>query len=144
MGDTPRSVKRFVNVYQIVKILRRGQVSVADTPLSDLQVAAFLLAIAEGLPELSWRLFDQVRIEPGVTALEVLLDNPVFAACELERKRLKDWLSLNARYGWNALDAGRLAERATDVERFLFRVASRGGASIAGLRPQLVHVIQER
>ena len=128
----------------ILKILRRGQVSVAGTPLSDLQVAAFLLAIAEGLPELAWRLFDRVRVEPGVTVLGALVDHPVFAACERERKRLKDWLVLNARYGWHDLDTGRLAEQVTDVERFLFRVASRGGASIVGLRPHLVHVIQER
>jgi hypothetical protein len=89
MGDTPRSVKRFVNVYQLVKILRRARAQTAGGFPPDDQIAAFLLAVAEGLPELSWRLVDLAAQQPGPTTLSEMLDVPLLAQCPSELKRLQ-------------------------------------------------------
>jgi hypothetical protein len=139
MGDTPRSVKRFVNVYQLVKILRRGR-SVSDGFPPDEQLTAFLLAVAEGLPELGWRLFDEVADGVAKTPLSMLLNAPVFMQCPAELKCAKEWLARNPI--WNAVPADRIADLATDVGRFLFRVAPRGGPGTGAQAPQVVHVIQ--
>ena len=91
MGDTPRSVKRFVNVYQLVKILRRARAQTASGSLPEDRIAAFLLAVAEGLPELSRHLFDLAAQQP-LTTLSAMLDVPLLAQCPSELKRLQDWL----------------------------------------------------
>jgi hypothetical protein len=145
MGETPRSVKRFVNVYQLIKILRRGKTQGSSEQPPDEQLAAFMLAIAEGLPGLSRQLFDQAASEPvKTTSLTVLLEYPALAGWEAERKRLRAWLSKPENMGWGLIHSGRLAELATDVVRFLFRVAPLCGAEMSVMRPQLVHVIQDR
>ena len=47
LGDTPRSVKRFVNVYQLIKSIARARGSYTA---ADAQAVLFLLALATGQP----------------------------------------------------------------------------------------------
>jgi hypothetical protein len=124
MGDTPRSVKRFVNVYQLIKILRRGRTPVMTGSPSDEEVAAFLLAVAEGLPNLGSRIFDKSADAPGNKTLWMVLEDPSLGACLSELKRLKAWL--DSRETWKNLSMGDVAVLAAEVKRFVFGVIPRG------------------
>jgi hypothetical protein len=143
MGHTPRSIKRFVNVYQLVKILNLRRTPAASGPPTDDEIAAFLLAVAEGLPGIGWRLLDEVAEDPAM-ALPDILERPTFAAHRSEIERLKDWLEDNRNADWKLVTGERLAEVAVDVRRFLFRGAPDAESGLGLARPQLVHVIQER
>jgi len=59
LGQTPRSVKRFVNLYWLLKSIALTQVSdfIADKPFADFKQVLFLLAVLTGLPELSHEFF---------------------------------------------------------------------------------------
>lgn len=52
LGDTPRSVKRFVNVYQLLKMM---DVTPTGVDPADHEVAAVLLGLDEGRPDLAHR-----------------------------------------------------------------------------------------
>jgi hypothetical protein len=121
MGRTPRSIKRFVNVYQLVKILRRGRTPNEGGPPSDDEIAAFLLAVAEGLPEIGWRLLDEAAAHHD-RALSAMLDQPVYAAYPAELARLREWLADGRNAAFGPVTGERLDAVASDVRRFLFRV----------------------
>ena len=59
LGETPRSVKRFTNVYLLVKSIARhsGRAPAA----ADDEVLIFLLALATGHPEVAAELFDEIE-----------------------------------------------------------------------------------
>ena len=71
MGTTPRSVKRFANLYQLMKILRRGQDPNRQLRPTDEELTAFVLALAEGLPEFRRAL--TIRAERSKTIKRVLV-----------------------------------------------------------------------
>jgi peptidoglycan hydrolase CwlO-like protein len=143
MGQTPRSIKRFVNVYQLVKILRHSRTPTIGGPPSDDEIAAFLLAVGEGLPQLGWRMLDEVANNPSQT-LSAILTKPIFTCYAAEFKRLKEWLMDSRNATWNGVPSDRLNAVASDVRRFLFRIDPELESSTTVARPQLVHVIQER
>jgi hypothetical protein len=143
MGRTPRSIKRFVNVYQLVKILRRSSPSSEGGSPSDEEIAAFLLAVAEGLPALGPRLLEAVANPPGPTLSDILAAQG-FAANPVELARLNQWLDDARNAAWKSVPGSRLGGVAWDVRRFLFRVAPDSVAGLRMARPRLVHVIQER
>jgi predicted nuclease with TOPRIM domain len=143
MGHTPRSIKRFVNVYQLAKILRRSRPRTADSLPADEEIAGFLLAVAEGLPGLGWRLLDEAADEPA-QALPVLLNRPSLAAYQTEHQRLQDWLADDRNAPWREVSGGRLAALAPDVRRFLFRGTPAAEPGMSLTRPRLVHVIHNR
>jgi hypothetical protein len=58
LGDKPRSIKRFVNVYQLLCALPLPPD--LDSPLYE-EAVAFLLAITDGLPELSAALAEELE-----------------------------------------------------------------------------------
>lgn len=122
MGDTPRSIKRFVNVYQLVKLLRSSRTPTEGGPPSDDEIAAFLLAVAEGLPGLGWTLINVAANKPALT-LSSILNSPDFAACQAERDRLNVWLENDDNVNWRLVASERLAAIALDVRRFLFQRA---------------------
>jgi hypothetical protein len=141
MGDTPRSIKRFVNVYQLVKILRQNREPTDQAAPSDEQIAAFLLAIGEGLPQVGWRLMDEASKYPAQSLADVINRPPLTGFVE-ERKRLDDWLNNPDREHWMQLGNARIEAIASDVQRFLFRTGMQSGSSVTLPQPQLVHVIQ--
>jgi hypothetical protein len=127
MGNTPRSVKRFVNVYQLVKIVHRGtpQPEAASTLPAppDEELLGFLLALGDGLPELAPVLMDALTASHTDLTLQQVLMLPKLQATKHEQRRLDDWLSHHPQ--WQAAPAAALARHVPLVERFLFRVGER-------------------
>ncbi|MEU4236736.1 P-loop NTPase fold protein [Actinoplanes sp. NPDC026619] len=115
VGSTPRTVKRFVNTYRLLKA-RVRDLDNFDHPregVGDHEVVAFLLAVVTGQPaEAAKQLFDTLRREPaGPLCTAVAPNRP-----ELDAVRL--WLAANPRYG-NA-PRHRFAAWAPEVARFSF------------------------
>src|SRR5262249_49385846 len=74
LGETPRSVKRFVNVYRLIKAISLNPAAkfIEDEPHADFKLVLFLLAVLTGLPSISREFFRQLRgeradIEQGQT-----------------------------------------------------------------------------
>jgi len=74
LGETPRSVKRFVNVYRLIKAISLNPASnfIEDEPQADFKLVLFLLAVLTGLPAISREFFRQLHgeradIEQGQT-----------------------------------------------------------------------------
>jgi hypothetical protein len=65
LGETPRSVKRFVNIYRLIKAVCLDQMTtfVEDKPDADFKQVLFLLAVLTGLPAISREFFRQLRPE---------------------------------------------------------------------------------
>jgi predicted nuclease with TOPRIM domain len=127
MGETPRSIKRFVNLYQLVRIIYRTTnpltTSVTAGQPTDEQLIAFLLAIGDGLPVIGPLLMKSIReankINPDMQLRSVLTDLPSAQQSD-ERIRLDEWfLGIN---NWEDIQVTRLANLLPMVERFLFRV----------------------
>lgn len=94
LGETPRSIKRFVNVYQIMKILRYGHGRPLENPSYE-YISAFWLAIAEGIPELASALMKLVRCKQENRTLSLALEDTKFnpyREYSNDRDRLKGWL----------------------------------------------------
>jgi hypothetical protein len=146
MGRTPRSVKRFVNLYQLMKVLRLGRAhgEIQQTP-SDEYLAAFLLAVAEGLPTVGVALMrERVKFDPPTSTLQAFIQSQTPGNEEVVR--LTTWLAQPEQgSAWQALELSRLVSVADDVQRFLFRrveLTRPDGAT--AFRPQLVHIVQDR
>jgi len=74
LGQTPRSVKRFVNVYRLIKAVSLDQSPkfVEDRPDADFKLVLFLLAVLTGLPSISREFFrllstERLKIEQAKT-----------------------------------------------------------------------------
>ena len=65
LGRTPRSVKRFVNIYRLIKAVSLDQAAkfVQDRPDADFKQVLFLLAVLTGLPAISREFFRLLRAE---------------------------------------------------------------------------------
>lgn len=65
LGQTPRSVKRFVNIYRLIKAisLNQGMKFVEDSPYANFKLVLFLLAVLTGVPSISSEFFRQLRAE---------------------------------------------------------------------------------
>jgi hypothetical protein len=115
LGDTPRRVKRFVNVTQLLLALPPSLEADAQAP-PDREVVAFLAAVNSGLPELAPRLFDAVDAGGSsslLDAVEALTD-----VADDDRNRLTAWL--RAQPAWGALALARLDTRLDVVRRLSF------------------------
>jgi hypothetical protein len=118
LGDTPRTVKRLVNVYQLLTAIpgvrRNGQQAPADT-----FVVALLVAVNGGLPKLAPELFQLARRSTDATTLAELVEDVEVTAASDEKARLRDWLQ--PRPPWRRLPASRLLTHLDLVERVGFR-----------------------
>jgi hypothetical protein len=124
VGSTPRAVKRFVNIYLLVRAMGQGQG--LDLP-PDGQLA-LLLAIATGLPRLATELFP--RLHNTTAPLTSLLpkannDKASTDTDEQERGRFNTELAVLTR--WLAAEPGRTSVTITGtspwlslIERFRF------------------------
>jgi hypothetical protein len=115
LGDTPRRVKRFVNVTQLLLALPPSLEHDAQQP-PDRSIVAFLAALNSGMPALASRLFDAV--EPG--SMRTLLDvvNALAGVPRDERDALVEWLMADQL--WASLPLWRLATRLDVVRRLSF------------------------
>jgi hypothetical protein len=144
MGATPRSIKRLTNMYQLLKVLRRPRRDVAVSPGEE-QLIGFVLALADGLPELRQALFDRAaRAQPGETLAAVLQaeKDTTFEDCVTQLERLDQWLNA-APDVWKQVELSRIDDVARDVSQFLFRVGDGGNGADAENR-LIVHLIRDR
>src|SRR5262249_44582776 len=96
VSATPRAVKRFINVYLLVRSVGRGR----GWPLPERGQLALLLAIAHGLPELADHLLPRLAtVEPDQRTLRTLLDDPPTRDPSEELATLKAWADTHP--DWN-------------------------------------------
>ncbi|MGH8887419.1 MAG: P-loop NTPase fold protein [Egibacteraceae bacterium] len=115
LGDTPRSVKRFANVYQLMKSMRRSQRQPADGAV------ILLLAVATGLPGLARTLLGTVeRHHTGPFALDEVLKDLADPALAVQHRQLSDWLDQHP--DCKTLDTPDLPDWTALIRRFSFRL----------------------
>jgi hypothetical protein len=116
LGDTPRSIKRFVNVYQLLCALPVPHD--VGSPLYE-RAAAFLLALTDGLPDLYDALRDELEKQTGGQTLESAVDAVRAKVCAEHIARYEEW----AKHHPDLVAAGveRFAEPVRRVHRFSFR-----------------------
>jgi hypothetical protein len=116
LGDTPRQVKRFVNVFQFLMAMPPSLAVDGKDP-SDRAVVAFFAAVHDGLPKLAERLC--VAVDDGAAgSLQSVLEN-LAGVPDAERRRLADWLD-DARPQWESLELSRLSTRLDLIHRLSF------------------------
>jgi KAP family P-loop domain len=116
LGDTPRRVKRFVNVTQLLLALPPSLESDTRDP-PDREIVGFLAALNSGLPALASRLFDAV--EPGSMRQLSEVVSSLTGVPDDERDRLTAWLVANPT--WSTLPLARLETRLDVVRRLSFQ-----------------------
>lgn len=118
LGDTPRRVKRFVNVTQLLLALPPSLENDTKSP-PDRSIVAFLAAVNSGLPGLAPSFFD--LITPGSSdKLLVTAENLTSVPVD-EKGQLVDWL--HAHDTWASLPLERLNTRLDTVRRLSFQRA---------------------
>jgi hypothetical protein len=144
IGRSPRAIKRFVNLYRLVKATldqTHHPLVVEERALvGDHRAVLFMLAVVTGLPDLSRRFFETIRRgetlneeqhksgEPSEHNLSWVLNNLGMlqtGAAEADRKRLADWLDTYREQAWLTAPLRYFAGRAAQVSRYSFRVEQR-------------------
>ncbi|MGB8648729.1 MAG: P-loop NTPase fold protein [Anaerolineae bacterium] len=150
LGLTPRAVKRYVNIYRLVKTMAMSQAQefTADRPDADFKQVLFLLAVLTGLPAISRDFFELLHelelsdetpaegekapphsLEQVLQELQVRVCGPVGAGpltrpaanqAPHEFERLSKWLRTYEKGSWLVLDANPLAAWMPQVTRFSF------------------------
>jgi len=115
LGDTPRRVKRFVNVTQLL-LAMPPSLEVDTRSPADREIVAFLAALNSGLPDLAPRLFDAVDAGAASGLLDAV--NGLTGAPPDELERLTAWLRTEPT--WAALPLARLETRLDVVRRLSF------------------------
>jgi hypothetical protein len=113
LGETPRGVKRFVNVFQLLSVLPVANGK--DNAPSDRQLIAFLSALQHGSGVLARALFEQ--IEDGATGKFGIVVTQTVAR-EADRRKLLAWLS--ERPAWSELAVDRLRSLLPIIRRLSF------------------------
>lgn len=120
LGSTPRAVKRFANLYQLVSALPAVRSAQRGAGAPSEQLAALLLALADGAPALARALFAGIVAGPPETTLGGLCTRAATLAPGPDATRLGTWLA--ARPSWrDGVTAGELAALLPTVTRFSFR-----------------------
>lgn len=120
MGNTPRSVKRFVNLYQLVRIVYRSTAMKGASVNSDYERLAFMLAIGDGLPHLTPVLITALSNANEPDTLISVLDSISAEEFMHEYQTLSTWL--HAEESFQHVSAGDFKLIIDTVKRFLFRV----------------------
>lgn len=112
IGATPRTVKRFVNTFRLLKARSKepGDFGVQRDGIADHDVVAFLLAVVTGQAEAGGDLLAALRREPAGT---------LGSAVSPEPAPIATWLAAHPRYA--EAPVHRFAEWAPEVSRFSFR-----------------------
>jgi hypothetical protein len=141
VGTTPRTVKRFVNTYRLLKA-RADDPAEFDHPqggIGDHEVVAFLLAVVTGRPAVYWRLRLALKCAPDTATLQsVTVGLSPAGRADPALADVLTWLSGYSRYA--GAPAHRYAKWATEVARFSFTpttdVASTAVAAPKHTNPQ--------
>jgi predicted acylesterase/phospholipase RssA len=138
LGHSPRSLKRFVNIYRLVKSIAQTDANAAAaTAQPEPKAALLLLAIVTGMPSISRAFFDGITRaakgpgnrpprnsaevpSPSVTLAQVVADQPMpsDSAARSELERLRGWLSKSP--GWEEIDLDTLTYWAARIYRYSF------------------------
>jgi hypothetical protein len=134
LGQSPRAVKRFVNVYRLIKASAAGRISdfVSDAPDADYRLVIFLLAVVTGLTSASFRIFNEI-LESGAKTIEQLVkglvegsENPSDGETSeqmcAELIRLSEWLKKPSQVKWRSIKGKSLAAWVRQVARFSYRI----------------------
>jgi hypothetical protein len=128
VGTTPRTVKRYVNTYRLLKA-RAQDPALFDEPvggIADHEIVAFLLAVVTGHPALAALLLPALASPPPGATLDTVLtglaapDNT--DALTHSGTCVRAWVTNHPRYAATA--ASRFAEWAAEVARFSFTPAT--------------------
>ncbi|HET7721125.1 MAG TPA: P-loop NTPase fold protein, partial [Acidimicrobiales bacterium] len=112
LGTTPRSVKRFVNVFQLVKTIARAHGPVTQESVERL---LFLLAVSTGPPETARQLFTAIEQSPPPRTLATVVKGLTSPAA------IETWLK--GQPAWRRLHVAELRPWLEPVRRFWFRAA---------------------
>jgi len=135
LGRSPRALKRFVNIYQLIKarltptehkaFIRRN-----DKSLADYEAVLFLLAVDTGLPRVSRLVFDElIAISREPNPRDVDMNKFIKRLDQYKVADTSDWYTLKA---WIADHAAnerfnrgimRIAELVEQVSRYSFQAA---------------------
>ena len=115
LGDTPRRVKRFVNIVQLV-LAMPPELEGAGPPPHDRAIVAFAAALNSGLPAVARELFGLAERAPTVTLGDALAGMTVQPADEVAR--LRNWLT--GAPPWSSMALARLKVRLDVVRRLSF------------------------
>jgi hypothetical protein len=127
VGRTPRAVKRFVNVYRLIKASVRDLRPFLDQsgPFPSYRIVMFLLAVETGLPSLAEPLLAAIaepRGQPNDSrTLADILQLPAFGRAPDELARLEAWRR-QQNDAWDSVPVQTLAAWADRVARFSFRL----------------------
>lgn len=146
LGETPRSVKRFVNLYWLIKTMALTYTPDFDDeqrPYPDYKQVLFLLAVLTGLPAVSGGFFHllhrcqstprikgeaQAAAEPALKDLITDLRGkyasplPANAAALAELERLSVWATAVESGRWHDIRLSELNNWAPQVQRFSFQM----------------------
>lgn len=102
LGRSPRTLKRFVNVYRLFKVREPDVVDFADAdrPDADYLIVLYLLAEVTGRPESASHLFDAIRAA-GDADTTVMKDVP--AGWPQNPRVYKPWLDEVGRFSFRAM-----------------------------------------
>lgn len=121
IGATPRAVKRFINVYLLLKSVGRSR----GWPMPEQGQVAVLLAIAIGLPSLADELLPHLAATQPQTLRTALADTTAEEAASAQLDRLNAWLADHPT--WYDIALAETDRWVDLILRFRFdRVPSRG------------------
>ena len=123
LGDSPRAVKRFVNVYRLMKSLAIGEdeAFLSEGPRASYKLVLFLLAVVTGLPGLSPKLFRALREPLAVTTTITTFAISMEAAYPSDAAVLKAWAAAPDNADWGTLMLSELVPWSRQLARFSFR-----------------------
>ncbi len=121
LGATPRSTKRFVNLYQLVRIIYKLNPDTDKNNIPpDYELMAFSLALGEGLHRLGPKVLKEATHAGSGATFSSILANINHNINEQEYQRLNEWMMKHN--NWGDISAERISETFKKINRFLFRV----------------------
>jgi hypothetical protein len=124
VGRSPRTVKRFVNTYRIIRAgvpARRIETLLEENPVGDYKVILLLLAIVVGTPTISVELFKALRDAPPETIIDAFTEKLENSA---EWQKASSAITAIAKSVKGEMTVGHLREHLDNVGRYSFRRAA--------------------
>jgi hypothetical protein len=136
LGRSPRTVKRFINTYRLLKAMTPDLASflLEAGPVCEWKAVMILLAVVTGMPLISIPVLETLMNpntlptdtgDQSVVTLWSLIDG-LSLSCPEENAaaaQLKHWLDKYDKGAWKDVGIERFQNWASEVARFSFRVA---------------------